>query len=113
MAKHSRSKKEDRDIRAEAQKIASMQKIDGQTKEQTKLIAKGIQKGIEHYLRQSSEKSRDLDRRTKALKKKESNAEVSSVEIEKVVYRHSIYPWVGLVVSWLFFIGFVLFKLKM
>ena len=37
----------------------------GQSKEQTKLIAQGIQKGIDHYKKQQQSKARELDQKLK------------------------------------------------
>ena len=44
----------------EAENIAKGTQRPGQTKEQTKLIAQGIQKGIELYKKQHKGKTRDL-----------------------------------------------------
>lgn len=102
MVKKTGLKKEARDVRSEALKIAASQKIEGQTKEQTKLIARGIQKGIEQYLRKKSEQSRELDKRAKKLKNLESSIEhVEVVETEKVVYRRAWLPWSLLLISWI------------
>ncbi len=110
MAKNIRSKKENRDIKSEALKIANSQKIEGQTKEQTKLISKGIQKGIEQYLRQKSGESRELDKRSKKLKKLETSIDqVEVVETEKVVYKRAWLPWSLLLMSWLLMGGYWLF----
>ncbi len=102
MSKHSKAKKEGRDIRAEASKLAANQQFEGQNKEQSKLIAKGIQKGIEQYLRQQGEKSRALDKQSKKLKKLTSvtEREESAIE-EKIVYRSPLLPWFLTLVSWL------------
>ena len=40
----------------------------GQTKEQTKLVAQGIQKGIELYKKQQKAKARELDKQLKKAK---------------------------------------------
>ncbi|WP_438883914.1 DUF2956 family protein, partial [Bacillus cereus group sp. BC317] len=45
----------------EAQAIAKASQKPGQTKEQTKLIAQGIEKGIALYKKQQKEKSRQAD----------------------------------------------------
>ncbi len=102
MAKNTKTKKESRDIKSEALKIANSQKVEGQSKEQTKLIAQGIHKGIEQYLRQKSEKSRELDKRAKKIKKLESDIkQLDTVDSEKVVYRNPWLPWSLLLLSWL------------
>lgn len=111
MAKNSKAKKESRDIRSEALKLANNQKIEGQSKEQTKLIARGIQRGIEQYLRRQSEKSREIDKRSKKVKKLESSTQqVEVVETEKVVYRRAWLPWFLLVVSWVLMGGYWFFS---
>mgnify|MGYP001196632340 FL=1 len=69
MSKRSPSKKDSRDIKAEALKLAACYKVEGQSKAHSKLIANGVVRGIEQFLRQQSEKSRDIDRRSKKLKK--------------------------------------------
>ena len=67
-APKTKQKKEARDLRAEATKIANSIKIDGQTPAETKSIANGIQRGMEIFLRQQSEKTRELDKRVKKVK---------------------------------------------
>ena len=51
----------------EALQVARAIHKPGQTKEQTKLIAQGIAKGIELYKRQQSAKSRERDKQRKRL----------------------------------------------
>lgn len=104
-------KKEVRDLRAEALKIANSQHHEGQTKEQARLIAKGIQRGMEQYLRQQSEKARELDKRVKKVKQlaEAVNGEKSPVEAATkpsgAPASQSTLPWLLLAVSWgLFFL---------
>lgn len=79
----------------------------GQTKEQTKLIAQGIQKGIEHYKKQQKSKVRDLD---KQLKKARHLSAEKEVETEVVIrYQLPWLPWSLLGISWAIFISYVLF----
>ena len=74
----------------------------GQTKEQTKLIAQGIQKGIEQYKKQHSARARELDKKLKKAKQQLAAPEVREIEVrEKVVFKQHRLPWVLLVVSWL------------
>jgi hypothetical protein len=74
----------------------------GQTKEQTKLIAQGIQKGIEQYKKRQSTKARELDKKLKKVNQQLASSEAHEVEVkESVVYRQHWLPWVLLVVSWL------------
>ena len=89
----------------EAMRIARGTQRPGQTREQTKLIAKGIRNGIEQYKKRQSAKARELDRNRKKLKRQikppEERREVP-VE-EKLVYRRPWLPWTLLVLSWLAF----------
>ncbi len=53
----------------EAKALARAQQKPGQTKEQTRLIAQGIARGIEQYKRQQSAKARERDKSRKRLEK--------------------------------------------
>ena len=102
MAKHSEKRQLSEATQDEAMRIARGTQRPGQTKEQTKLIAQGIQKGIEQYKKQHSAKARELDKKLKKLKQQLAAPEASEIEIlEKVVYRQNWLPWALLVVSWL------------
>ncbi|WP_305906862.1 DUF2956 domain-containing protein [Methylomarinum sp. Ch1-1] len=103
-----RKNKSYRQISAQTQeeslKTAKATQRPGQTKEQTKLIAQGIQKGIEQYKKQQKAKARELD---KKLKKVDSrlNAEDSEHKAAETVtiYRQSKLAWILLLLSWLGF----------
>ena len=73
----------------EALKIARGTQRPAQTKEQTRLIAQGIQKGIDLYKRQQKEKARALNKRLKkASKQKEESVDSEDSEVEEIiVYR--------------------------
>jgi hypothetical protein len=74
----------------------------GQTKEQTRLIAQGIQKGIEQYKRQQSARARELDRNIKKTRQQRLPHEIPASEVqEKVVYRQNWLPWLLLGLSWI------------
>lgn len=96
----------------EALKIARHIQRPAQTKEQTKLIAQGIQQGIDLYKRQQKEKARALNKQRKQLAKQKA-AQTVPVEPadadmpEAVVYRQHWLPWVLLLLTWLA-IGFFL-----
>ena len=86
----------------EAMRIARGTQRPGQIKEQTKLIAQGIQKGIEQYKKQQNTKARELDKRLKKVNQQLASPAVSEIEVkERVVYRQHWLPWVLLVLSWL------------
>jgi len=94
------------EVQQSATKIASGIKKPGQTKEQTKLIEQGIQKGIEQYKKLHKAKAREADKAKKKLQKAKSviisdNAEATNAST------NSFLPWVLLAVSWL---GFVLYS---
>ena len=102
MAKPSKKYQPSDSSQDEAMRIARGTQRPGQTKEQTKLIAQGIQKGIAQYKKQQSAKARKLDKKLKKAKQKISSPETLETKIqEKVVYRQHWLPWVLLVVSWL------------
>lgn len=113
-APKSKQKKEARDLRADALKIARSIKIAGQTPAETKAIANGIQRGMELFLRQQSEKARDLDKRVKKVKKLEHELTQPKAEDlgEISTMQHSArLPWMLLIVSWLFFTAAAVGKL--
>ena len=105
MAKHPLTKKASREIQIEAQKIARSRQYPGQTKEQARLIAKGIQQGIEQYRRQQSAKERDYDKELKKLRRQDGQSDPGGeVRIEeRVIYRQHWLPWVLLALTWLGF----------
>ena len=86
----------------EAMRIARGRQRPGQTKEQTKLIAQGIQEGIKQYRKQQNARARELDRKLKKVKQQYTSPGERDIEVqEKVVYRQHWFPWVLLVISWL------------
>ena len=97
----------------EAMKIAKATQKPGQTKEQTKLIAQGIEKGIALYKKQQKEKARQADKaRKKTQKNKQAELRTQEVEHEELAQEAtkgnsgSVLPWMLLVVSW---IGFAVY----
>ena len=87
----------------EALKIARGTQRPAQTKEQTKLIAQGIQKGIDLYKKQQKEKARNLNRKLKKISiQKEQSIESDDYEIQEyIVYRQHWLPWLLLFLTWL------------
>ncbi len=88
----------------EALNVAKQTQRPGQTKEQTRVIAQGIQKGIEQYKKQQKVFSRQRDKiRKKALKREQSESEQIP---EKVSFMRSAgLPWLLLLLSWSGFFG--------
>ncbi|MDG1732758.1 MAG: DUF2956 domain-containing protein [Thalassotalea sp.] len=95
------------EVQQAAAKVANGIKKPGQTKEQTKLIEQGIQKGIELYKKQHKAKAREADKAKKKLKNK-TNANVGSdLQSAELNNRKSnLLPWLLLIVSWF---GFALY----
>ncbi len=104
MAKYSKQQnKVSEQTQDEAMKVARATQKPGQTKEQTKLISQGIQKGIDHFKKQQKAKSREISKQLK----KASNAKQSEVDvdvIESVRVKQHWLPWVLLGISWSLFI---------
>jgi hypothetical protein len=74
----------------------------GQTKEQTKLIAQGIQKGIEQYRTQQNARTREQDRKRKKSSQQITAANAPETLVrEKVIYKQHWLPWVLLILTWL------------
>jgi hypothetical protein len=104
MPKHASKKGVSPETRDEAMKIARGTQRPGQTKEQTRLIAQGIQKGIDQYKKQQKSKARELDKRLKKVRS-EGATETSESEVEQPQSCSKL-PWILLGISWM---GFVLF----
>lgn len=87
----------------EALKIARGTQRPAQTKEQTRLIAQGIQKGIDLYKKQQKEKARNLNRKLKKISsRKDQPIESDDHEIQaSIVYRQHWLPWLLLFLTWL------------
>ncbi|MBE7213810.1 DUF2956 domain-containing protein [Shewanella benthica] len=95
----------------EAIKVAKATQKPGQTKEQTKLIAAGIEKGIAEYKKQHKNKARDRDKaRKQDIKAKAKTAKTTESEISEVASKPHLLPWGLLVISWIGFICFSLMK---
>ena len=102
MTKHS-YQKPSQQTQEDALKIARGTQRPAQTKEQTKLIAQGIQKGIDLYKKQQKEKARDLNRKLKKISsQKGQSVEPDDHEIQEIiVYRQHWLPWLLLFLTWL------------
>lgn len=113
MAKQKRHEKVSPQTKEEAMKAAMATQKPGQTKEQTKLIAQGIQKGIDHYKKQQKAKSRSLNKKIHKLAANQDptqqNNIIDSTDIQPQPSNKKInvLPWVLLVSSWLFFLVYI------
>lgn len=96
-----------KETQVQAVKIAKGIQRPNQTKEQTKLISQGIEKGIAEYKKQQNKKSRQRDKIRKVnLKPRLDKAEIVELAKPKV----NRLPWLLLVVSWMGFVSWYLFN---
>ena len=99
------------ETKTEAIKITRAIQKPGQTKEQSKLIAQGIQKGIDLYKKQQKAKTRELDRQRKKIKSTDSHATAEALpennNPSQTTTPASKLPWVLLLLSWLIFAAYV------
>ena len=93
----------------EAMKIARANQKPGKTKEQTQLIAQGIQKGIDEYKKQMKARAREANRQKKLQAKakqshpaQQDEEQDDIVELVEVTRQHPL-PWLLLGLSWLGF----------
>lgn len=100
MSRYSKKQTVSPETQSEALQIAKGNQRPGQTKEQTRLIAQGIQKGIAQYKKQQKSKARELDKRLKTPRLNPDPASKTVIE-ERIVYRQHWLPWALLVLSWL------------
>lgn len=102
MAKNNKHQKVSPQTQEEATKVAKATQRPGQTKEQTKLIAQGIQKGIDHYKKLQKAKSRELNKKLqKVSQSAASSAQTNDAAAQvNIIYRRSVIPWVLLILSW-------------
>jgi len=101
MTKHPKKAATSEETKAEALTIARGIQKPGQTKEQTKLVAQGIQKGIELYKKQHKAKARELDKKAKKLAAQSHSSYVPTTEDQKPIrQKSSLLPWILLAVSW-------------
>jgi len=89
--------------------IAKKTQKAGQTKEQTRLIALGIQKGIAEYKKSAKNKQRQADKAKKKrhktqpdVRRQEMTAPPQSANRNKVLL-----PWGLLIISWIGFAGYL------
>lgn len=98
----------------EAERMAKATQKPGQTKEQTRLIAQGVQKGIDEYKKQQKVRARAADKAKKQrlrVQPAELDTELELVDEAPttVASSYAWLPWALLVLSW---IGFALFYWK-
>ena len=117
MAKSSGPKKATLAIEQSAMEIAQGIQRPGQSKEETKLIARGIEKGIAQYKKRLGAKERELDKRLKQLERATSTAlaaghghshsshsdrdGASAHDVQAVRYKQHRLAWILLLATWL------------
>ena len=88
----------------------------GQTKEQTRLIARGIEKGIAQYKKRYSAKERELDKALKRLERVAAAEPGAPADLHPtqttVRYKQHWLPWAMLIMTWLGIAGFALWQLR-
>ncbi len=82
----------------------------GQTKEQTRLIAQGIQKGIALYKKQQAAKKRELDKNIKKAATVSVKASSADVAAEGAPCTANRLPWILLLLSWGCFAVYFIFN---
>lgn len=108
MAKNNKYDRVSPQTQDDALKAARATQRPGQTKEQTKLIAQGIEKGISFYKKQQKEKSRELNRKLQKVSKAVhvSDGCPKTESQQEIVYKQSILPWCLLFFSWVGFVAY-------
>lgn len=102
MGKHSQKHHQSQATQDDAMWIARGIQRPGRHKEQTKLIAQVIQKGIEQFKKRQNAKARELDKNLKKVKRELASPDMCEIEAqEKIVYRQYRLPLALLVISWL------------
>ena len=98
----------------EATSIAKATQKQGQTKEQTKVITQGIEKGIALYKKQQKDKARQTDKAKKKTQKTKQIEPVNSGHSQQTQTtkaatqsKATILPWGLLVISWIGFFVYV------
>jgi len=109
MAKYSKKHLLTEKSKDDAMKIARGTQKPGQTKEQTKLIAQGIQKGIDLYKKQQKAKSRELDRQRNKKSRDKSHLDPELQEPGAIRYRQHWLPWLLLAITWLAIVFYLVF----
>jgi len=114
MTKYSKKNSLQEKTKEEALKTARGTQKPGQTREQTKLIAQGIQKGIELYKKEQGKKNRQANKKQKkATQSKPSlnSAADDSENTGSVLTKPCRLPWYLLLLSWGLFVIYVVLNL--
>lgn len=93
----------------DAERVARATQKPGQTKEQTRLIAQGIQKGIDEYKKQQKARARAADKAKKQRNREQQLPQTDEQEAQappQQAVGSSWLPWALLILSW---IGFAVY----
>ncbi|ABG41413.1 conserved hypothetical protein [Paraglaciecola sp. T6c] len=97
-------------VEEQAMKLAKGRQKSGQTKEQTKLIAQGIQKGIADYKKQQRIKLREIDKQRKQKAKHVADKpNEPTIQVLPTAAFNRL-PWGLLALSWIGFIAYVVWQ---
>lgn len=116
MTKYKKQNQPSAETMNEADKIARATQRPSQTKEQTRLISLGIQKGIAEYKKQQKSKSRELEKLKKQykqkLEKQKDQSNTLNIEENRVEhgYKTQWLPWSLLLLSWIGFVIYIVIK---
>ncbi|NOZ53309.1 MAG: DUF2956 domain-containing protein [Gammaproteobacteria bacterium] len=109
MAKYSKNRVVSQSTKDEGMNIARGTQRPGQSKEQTKLIAQGIQKGIDQYKKQQKAKARDLDKKLKKTTHFQTSTENLVINSKDAIqYKQHWLPWVLLLLSWFGIVAYII-----
>lgn len=92
----------------EAARIARGSQQPGQSKEETKRIVQGIEKGIALYKKQQKAKARELDKRLKRARSKPDAPKEEPLSDPAPTAGSPFLPWMLLALSWGFFGAYLL-----
>lgn len=112
MSQSAQEKKTQRDLKAEAAKIVRTLIIRGESRAETQRIVSGVQRGIEYHLKQQSVRARELDKKAKKLKQIDSHSGAPSAAAPTAGREYSsvLLPWGLLALSWVGFMGYLMFE---
>lgn len=98
------------EVVAESLRLARANQVPGQSKEQTQLIAQGIQKGIAEYKRAQKARQRQADKAKKQLRRQANSTEMEQgTEMHDESFVAAVHPapsplvwlpWILLVLTW-------------
>lgn len=94
-------------VELQAMAIAKGTQKVGQTKEQTKLIAQGIEKGIAEYKKQQGKKLREIDKQRKQKIKLRDTDAIKTEDEALTNNPVNLLPWVLLGASWFGFMVYI------